>query len=858
MTQWVSKAVGIDLGTTNSAVAVMNPNDTATVIHQDPRSRAQTTPSCLWRASRESQPIVGRMAFARVGGNPAPVTSIKRLMGTQRTVSLAGEELTPQQVSAEILREMRRQIEQDVAAFDSAGARWMVDRAIVTVPAYFDQPQVEATREAAELAGLRVVDLLHEPTAAASYHCWKSGVRDGTFLVYDLGGGTFDVSVVRCKAGDFRVLGISGNPMLGGDDIDAALTHRLLERLREDGWALDLDVENDPEDGLRFRRLRLLAEGAKKALSDRTEYMLRDTGTVLDKQGNPVLIDTLVERAELEDTVRPLIERTFDYCDEALRHAQREANVTLADVDGVILAGGSTHLPLVRELVTSRLCAGAKCDEPVYEQVDTVVALGAAIRAATVGGVELYDQDRTVRVALRGTGVTTKKSTTVGGTVTALAPGLDLTDGSVRLLIDGYEDNAEVNTEGHFAFSGVELTPEAQSLLTLQVFDAAGAPRAQVGRPVVHDPNAGPSGSTVGSAVCAKAIFLDVERAGRKEKDELIPAMQSLPYKARFTYGHPGNTESLVFQLYQGAREIKTIIAPVPSSLTAGTPINLDIAIDTTLLISVQGTIDDTTFDGIVGIAPDRALPTEAEVDELRRSFEDASVFLSAGERSVSQARMTTARDGYEQARTSGDTARAVHEFGLMEEIVGQMSRRDPDLEPPKEKFDKLVAECLNLNSYLGECSTELEVPHDAAEMARSITTQRDQGESAYTTRDQRSYAETVRQLDSYRKHLQSQADGQTRRKLGDLSPHQRAGIALRAAENEAEETRLRVSVSGTPSQRAEFEGILQRLAAMPARINQDPDGVHQEAVSELRRLEQLSRALVDRPGGGPALPRAF
>ncbi|MEV6591035.1 Hsp70 family protein [Streptomyces acidicola] len=333
MTQVVSKAVGIDLGTTNSAVAVMDPADAQALIHRDPRTKAQTTPSCVWRGPRGGELVVGRRAFSRVGSTPEPITSVKRLMGTSAALSLAGEEMTPAQVSAAILAEMKRQIEEDVTRFDTPGSRWTVDRAVVTVPAYFDQPQIEATHEAARLAGLDVVDLLHEPTAAASYHCWHTGTRDGTFLVYDFGGGTFDVSVVKCTAGNFKVHGISGNNRLGGDDIDTALARHLQSILQQDDYALELDLEGDPEDRLRFRRLRMLAEQAKKALSDRTEYMLRDAGTLTDKEGRPVVIETLVERAELEEVARPFVERTFHYCDEAIARATGAAGITLAGPD---------------------------------------------------------------------------------------------------------------------------------------------------------------------------------------------------------------------------------------------------------------------------------------------------------------------------------------------------------------------------------------------------------------------------------------------------------------------------------------------------------------------------------------------
>lgn len=241
--QQISKAVGIDLGTTNSAVAIMNATDTDIVLHKDPKTKRETTPSCVWKDPRSQQKIVGTKAFQRIGTTPEPIRSIKRVMGKQVLVHLGAEQLTPEQVSALILSEMKQQIEEDVARFSSESTEWIVDRAIVTVPAYFDQPQIEATRKAAEMAGFQVLELLHEPTAAASYYCWQNQVQNGIFLVYDFGGGTFDVSILRCIEGAFEVLGISGNNRLGGDDIDSILAEELRQRLLSEEYALDLDIK---------------------------------------------------------------------------------------------------------------------------------------------------------------------------------------------------------------------------------------------------------------------------------------------------------------------------------------------------------------------------------------------------------------------------------------------------------------------------------------------------------------------------------------------------------------------------------------------------------------------------------------
>ena len=401
----VSIAVGIDLGTTSSAVAVVNPTDTDFISRRHPKAK-QKTPSCVWKDPKTGEIVVGQKAFRRIGTGPSPVRFINRLMGQQTKVLLTDEEVTPEQVSAHILGEMKRQIEEHVARLSTDSTQWIVDRAIVAVPAHFDQRQIAAVRTSANLAGIEMLELLHEPTAVGFYHCWRTGIRNGVFLTYSFSGASFGASVLRCTEGEFEVLGISGNRRLGGDDLDDVLAEALRERLVREDYALELNVKDDPEDRLRFDQLRLLAEGVKKGLSNSSEFVLHDSGTLKDKEGNPVIIDTMFERPEIEALMRPLVERTIPYCFDALEQAEGKGGVSLSDADAIILAGGSTHIPMVREMVRYHLCdvgadpnslgpyvderarqSRSKSAEPVYEKVDTLVALGAAIRAAAVRGV---------------------------------------------------------------------------------------------------------------------------------------------------------------------------------------------------------------------------------------------------------------------------------------------------------------------------------------------------------------------------------------------------------------------------------------------------------------------------------------
>ncbi|MCX3059662.1 Hsp70 family protein [Streptomyces beihaiensis] len=860
--QIVSKAVGIDLGTTNSAVAVMNPADNDILIHRDKVTKSSTTPSCVWRSPAGGELVVGRKAFARKGSTPEPVTSVKRLMGTRTTVDLAGEAYTPQQVSAAILREMKNQIEQDVAGFDTDGARWIVDRAVVTVPAYFDQPQIDATREAAEQAGLEVLGLLHEPTAAASHYCWRTATQNGTFLVYDLGGGTFDVSILRCTAGTFEVLGISGNNRLGGDDVDAAVARHLQKMLQEDGYALDLDVANDPEDALRFSQLKILAEGAKKALTERTEYVLRDAGRLLDKNGEPVVIETLLERDELDAVARPFIERTFTYCDEAIARASERAGITLADVDHIILAGGSTHMPLVRQMVTDQLCAGpapdsprqvrAACAEPVYEQVDTVVALGAAVRAAAVGGLAVYDQDRTVRVSFHGTATTGRSATSVGGTVQALTDSLDLSDGQVRLVTAGFEDQVDLSPEGAFAFRDVPVQPDAESSLTFEVYDAYGDLRATAGRQLAHTSGEQrPDGGMGGAAINAKAILMEVDYGdGRTGHKELVPAMQQLPFESPdFEFAHPGK-ERVELRLFQQSVPIQIITVLVPSSTPRGTAIRLTVSMYENAAIAVRGSIGDVSFDVPIEVPVERDMPSEDEAAELRKRFQENVGYLPAGPQNTAKAEWTVAEKAFREAKERGDVAAAVHEFRELEKAVGSVARHGGELQPPKAEFDELVSDCLGLHAQLAQDGVPEGKTFDAPEIARGIEEQRRRGEQVHAARDQRAYGEVIQQLQrvfTYMRGLMRTAPAT------EIPAAVRAASQLRADMKGTEELIRVADATGRAAESRELAEIHGKLRVQEARIATDPDAVLRDISKLNARLRQLARMLIDVRGGDTA-----
>lgn len=876
----LSKALGIDLGTTNSAVGLMNPSDTDVLLHRDEQHR-ETTPSCVWRDPGGGRIVVGHKAFARCGTVPAPVRSFKTLMGQDVKIDLGGGcKMSPEELSAEVLKEMKRQIEEDARRLSTPESTWQVNRAIVTVPAYFGQPQVGATMRAAELAGLELLELLHEPTAAATYHCWRTGTKDGAFMVFDLGGGTFDVTILKVTAGAFSVLGLSGHTQLGGDNLDTAIAEGMLQRLKSEGYMLDLNLK-EPEDRLRFDLLKFLAEGVKKRLSDAQEYVLRDGTTLQDKNGRAVIFNTLFERKDVVAWMQPVIERTISYCWEALEQAKERAGLKLEDIDQIILAGGSTHIPAVQERVRREFCslspeewaeyraesgregrsispqAGrARCQKPVYDKVDTIVALGAAIRAAAVGGLHLTDSERTMRVEARGVAATDRTVMQVDGHVKALA-GASLADTSICLYVPEphFDQTVTLREDGHFVFRDVPMTSQGEAVLNFEILDGEGQPLAVMARTMRGgNKSVIPGGTTV---VLPKAISMDVMRDTVKERMDLIPAGASLPAKANFILRHPGGTNQIRFVLYQRSRLIKEVVVPVDSSLPKGTQIDLTINVDEFSFITMQGKIGEKPFDAAIEPPPPRELPTLADVEALTRSFDEGKAYLDTGPKMAKEARFKQAMRAYEGALARDDKHQALHEFEELEDVVAGVARATVVLQPPKIVFDKRVTEMHELIQWgRGILQAENQDTAPVRDWVARVETQREVGEKAYQeTResDQAHLADALQQLMNLRDYIRSVLRPFVINKVPSASIQERVHWKLEKCAEDLEDVRAGAQAAMRQKELGELRKLEQELGVVGDLANHDPEAASGRLETIHKQLQKMARELsIREPGGWP------
>ena len=383
----MSKIIGIDLGTTNSCVCVLEAGEPKVIPNKEGE---RTTPSVV--AFKNGERIVGAAAKRQAITNPNTISSIKRLMGTDKKVEAEGKKYSPEEVSAMILSNLKESAEAYLGE--------SVTKAVITVPAYFNDAERQATKNAGKIAGLEVERIINEPTAAALAYGLDKQDKNQTILVYDLGGGTFDVSILELGDGVVEVRSTSGNNHLGGDDFDNKVIDYLVSEFKKEN-GVDLT-----KDKMAMQRLKEIAEKAKKDLSSMTSTQV-SAPFISQGADGPLHLDMTLTRAKFESLISDLVDSTL----EPVRNALKDADLKAKDLDKVIFVGGSTRVPLVYETVKKELGM-----EPSREvNPDEVVAMGAAIQ----GGVLTGDVNDIVLLDVTPLSLGIE---TLGGVMTVLIP----------------------------------------------------------------------------------------------------------------------------------------------------------------------------------------------------------------------------------------------------------------------------------------------------------------------------------------------------------------------------------------------------------------------------------------------------
>ena len=363
----MGRAVGIDLGTTNSCIATLEGGQPTVIVNAE---GARTTPSVV-AFSKSGEILVGEVAKRQAVTNvDRTISSVKRHMGTDWTVEIDGKKWTPQEISAQVLMKLKRDAEAYLGE--------PVTDAVITCPAYFNDAQRQATKDAGKIAGLNVLRIINEPTAAALAYGLEKGKEDERILVFDLGGGTFDVSLLEIGKDDdgfstIQVQATNGDNHLGGDDWDQKIIDWLVGEVKNK-YGVDLS-----KDKIALQRLKEAAEQAKKELSSSTSTSISMQYLAMTPDGTPVHLDETLTRAHFEEMTSDLLGR----CRTPFNNVLRDANISVSDIDHVVLVGGSTRMPAVKELV-KELTGGKEANQSVNP--DEVVAVGAAVQSGVIKG----------------------------------------------------------------------------------------------------------------------------------------------------------------------------------------------------------------------------------------------------------------------------------------------------------------------------------------------------------------------------------------------------------------------------------------------------------------------------------------
>ena len=857
----VRKALGIDLGTTNSVVSLLDPAGRRLLTGHDEQGRATFPSVVAWDEARAA--LVAGYEARALGTGQLPLSSVKRFMGLDKKFDLGPRSLSAPDVSAVILRKLREWM---ARALGGDAERHLLDLAVITMPAYFNHGQIEATRRAGELAGYEVCELLHEPTAAAIYYSWLRNHGDATYLVYDLGGGTFDVSIIRRRLGDHEVLAVSGDPFLGGDDFDRSLASHLVEKgeWRLGGEPFDPRALFAPGQAP-FARLVRAAEALKMELSSE-ERIERSLDPITELDGQPVSCRFSLTGEDFRKLIRGRAERTIDCCHEALGRARERAGLRLGDIDHVVLVGGSTRVPLVRQVVQEAfanpdLPERVKSPDLLCNEPDLAVAYGAALRAAGHGTRHLFPVGKgAIELHVTSPPVADSPVYEAAGVVRLHAlPAMSLEGASVRIRSGhtGLIDEAYLDPVGAFS-QEVELAPEGETAIDWTLCDPDGQPvavtRSEVG--------CARGGRTLGQGVLAtqlitRPLAIEVLTRGRQRVTQILaPIGAALPATFRCTCRTADQSGQVVVPILEDHRVInQLVISGLDRHLPVGSPVEVAFDIDARHVITVSVRVRgegraERVETATIEPPPPPTCPTREEIAYAMGELEEALEGLTGRHRTRLRAKANALHAELLEALGYDDEARAIQRMSELKGLAAQAERiKSQVLEPPWTRFTHLVRDAMDLAAEVAD-----KARRDREELFGHIRAQERYAEQAHDEHNQALYKECWDNLSRYASYLEQM--------LHDALPRPNVP-RKRDPEQEArdEVDRFRQLLSNVwklakEKKRADLDFFMGEIArqanGLSARMKGDPVAAIKEARRLVVEIEKIQARMAE-PKAAPA-----
>ncbi|MGD2086290.1 MAG: Hsp70 family protein [Candidatus Aminicenantes bacterium] len=672
--------VGIDLGTTYSVIGT--PQKFAgkyfeqvrgmTIIKDDYNQRINPSVVAL---DQQGNLLVGRRAKARAGFQPEPIMFVKRFMGQAKKFKLGKQVFRPEQVSAEILRYLKAMAEKQMGE--------KIEEVVITVPAYFSNLQKQKTKEAGELAGLRVGKILQEPVAAALAYFHDDDRDPLTIMTYDLGGGTFDVAILQKQGGVFEIKSFDGDPNLGGCDFDKKLAFWIIDRLKEQGFQLDIDLKSPA-----WSKIMIMAETAKIKLSDQDMYDLIEPNTgITDAKGEPVSIDLQISRQTFESLINDYIDQTIYFCRRAVEKIK--PSLEYKEIDEIVMVGGSSRIPLVSQKLEALFGKKPKLMEP-----ELSVAIGAAIMAQRlsrqVGPLKLGYLPETTSyssIQITGTVQPTEQLPDITGSKVILTPG----DGSQPL-------QQSVSEQGGFIFSQVPLAAETTNKFTLRVENASGQEVVTHNFSIRQEAASKPTQTLDGleTNILAKPIFIMTVSGLHLVASERTP----LPCECHVPGQTMDQTGEVRIPIYEDNAQIgEILVEQVPTDLPVGTRVEINLNLRDDFYIDGKAHIPSANLNvqTTIRIPPVKEKDITQLQDEYFKIRQKAEEALAQADRSQAFRIAPRLKKALEESQKilykerDPNLARAQQLLAEVETLIRKLSGWKPD--PPPDQLEQIKRE---------------------------------------------------------------------------------------------------------------------------------------------------------------------